>query len=331
MLNFKPAVRSEAKARVAIIGPTGAGKTWTALAWASKPADGGSIAVIDTENASASLYADRFQFVTAPWWPPYDATKLAAAIKQAAKDYDVIVLDSLTHFWQGDGGVLDIVDREATKNRGNTYAGWKVGTPVWRGLLDALIFAPCHVVVTMRSKMEYSLNQSDGRTKVEKVGMAPVARNDVEYEFTVVGEMDQAHRLTVTKSRCESLADQVAPPHQPGALAETLRDWLRSADTSAQESPPEPTPPAEPGATQAQTRKAMALFSEAGITDRAERLSVTSAYVGRDVASWNDLSKQDAGHVIDQLERLVAEQRPIDNADGEPALPGDTLNLDGPA
>jgi hypothetical protein len=322
MLNFKPAVRSEAKARVAIIGPTGAGKTWTALEWASKLADGGSIAVIDTENASASLYADRFQFVTAPWWPPYDATKLAAAIKQAAKDYDVIVLDSLTHFWQGDGGVLDIVDREATKNRGNTYAGWKVGTPVWRGLLDALIFAPCHVVVTMRSKMEYSLNQSDGRTKVEKVGMAPVARNDVEYEFTVVGEMDQAHRLTVTKSRCESLADQVAPPHQAGALAETLRDWLRSADTSEPTERPEPTVPAPPadGPTDAQTRKAMAMFKEKGFTERDDRLRLMASILGREVPSFTSLTKAEAGKVIDGLESFPGD-----------AETGDTLNLDGAA
>lgn len=321
MLNFKPAVRSEAKARVAIIGPTGAGKTWTALEWATTLADGGSIAVIDTENASASLYADRFQFVTAPWWPPYDAGKLAAAIKQAANDYDVIVLDSLTHFWQGDGGVLDIVDREATKNRGNTYAGWKVGTPVWRGLLDALIFAPCHVVVTMRSKMEYSLTQDNGRSKVEKVGMAPVARNDVEYEFTVVGEMDQGHRLTVTKSRCEALADQVGPPHQAGALAATLRDWLRSADPTEAQERPEPLAVVTEGSgpTPAQTKKAMALFKEKGISDRDARLSWTSRLAGREVASWNDLSVKEAGTVIDRLENL-----PMD-------APAETLDLGGDA
>lgn len=236
-LQFAPAKRSEAKARVALLGPTGSGKTHTALEWATVLADGGTVAVIDTENASASLYADEFEFVTAPWWPPYDAAKLAAAIKDAASQFDVLVLDSLTHFWAGEGGVLDVVDREAQKNRGNTYTAWKKGTPIWRGLLDSLIFAPCHIVVTMRSKMEHVLidgkDSKDGRSKVEKVGMAPQARNDVEYEFTVVGEMDQSHALTITKSRCASLADNVALPHQAGGLAKTLRDWLNSADTDA--------------------------------------------------------------------------------------------------
>lgn len=228
-LDFTPATRSEHKARVALIGPTGAGKTWTALEWAETLADGGKVGVIDTENGSAALYADRFKFDTAPWAPPYDAAKLAAAISKAGEAFDVLVVDSLTHFWQGDGGVLDVVEQEGARTR-NQFAGWKKGTPLWRGLLDALIFAPCHVIVTMRSKMDYvQTKDSDGRAKVEKLGMAPVARNDVEYEFTVVGEMDTTHRLAITKSRCSALADRSAAAHQSNKLAEEFATWLTSA------------------------------------------------------------------------------------------------------
>lgn len=302
-LNFAPAVRSEAKARVALLGPTGAGKTLTALEWSTILANGGKVAVIDTENASASLYADKYGFDTAPWWPPYDATKLAAAIGDAARAYDVLVLDSLTHFWRGDGGVLDIVDREAAKNRGNSYAGWKVGTPVWRGLLDALIFAPCHVVVTMRSKMEYQLTQNgDGRSKVEKVGMAPIARDDVEYEFTVVGEMDWSHRMTITKSRCSDLADQTAAPHQAGKLAEVLRDWLNSAsadDTASRR--PDPPSDETDKVTDAQIRKMQATFSGHGISERDMKLAYIIGVVGRPVASSKELTKDEASRVIDAL------------------------------
>lgn len=242
-LNFAPAIRHEAKARVAIIGPTGAGKTWTALEWAQVL--GQSIGVIDTENGSASLYSDTYKFATAPWSPPYDATKLAAAIRNAGDQFDVLVVDSLTHFWQGAGGVLDVVERAAEKNRGNQFAGWKVGTPVWRELLDALIFAPCHVIVTMRSKMDYVQTERDGRKVVEKLGMAPVARNDVEYEFTVVGELDQQHRMTITKSRCSTLADQVAAPHQAARLAEKLSEWLSTADATYTPPPAIELSPAE--------------------------------------------------------------------------------------
>jgi energy-coupling factor transporter ATP-binding protein EcfA2 len=306
-LNFTPAKRSEAKARVALLGPTGSGKTHTALAWATVLADGGSVAVIDTENASASLYADEYDFVTSPWWPPYDATRLAAAIKDAAGQFDVLVLDSLTHFWAGEGGVLDVVDREAAKNRGNSYTAWKKGSPVWRGLLDALIFAPCHVVVTMRSKMDYVLvEDSNGKKKPEKIGMAPQARNDVEYEFTLVAELDQAHTLSVTKSRCSTLADAVAPPHQAGGIAKTLRDWLGSADADAaatKKPEPEPVVEADPDAiTDAQIKKMAICFREQGITDRGARLGYIGKVVGRKVDSSKELSKKEAGTVIDRLE-----------------------------
>jgi hypothetical protein len=300
-LNFKPAVRHEAKARVAVLGPTGAGKTWTALQWATVL--GGRIGVIDTENTSASLYSDDYDFDTAPWGPPYDAAKLAAAVAQAAEQYDVLILDSLTHFWAGDGGVLDVVDREAVKNRGNTYAAWKVGSPLWRGLLDALIFAPCHVIVTMRSKMDYLQQKGDdGRTKIEKVGMAPQARNDVEYEFTVVAELDQGHRLTITKSRCSALADQVAPPHQAEKLAVVLRDWLGSADAAAAPTRPEPEPEADPNApTDAQIAKIAIELKRLGVVERSARLVVLSDHVGRALASSKDMTRAEASAVIDAL------------------------------
>lgn len=307
-LNFQPATRHEAKARLAMIGPTGAGKTWTALQFARILAGSeGRIGVIDTENASASLYADDYTFDTAPWYPPYDAAKLAAAINAAASTFDVLVIDSLTHFWQGDGGVLDIVEQEGSKvgTRGNNFAGWKKGTPLWRGILDALIFAPCHVIITMRSKMDYVQQQgNDGRMRVEKMGMAPVARNDVEYEFTVVCEMDQGHRLSVTKSRCSALADRVTAPHQSAVVAETLRDWLASAE--ADPAPHVPPAPAAPtgDVTEAQIRRMQATFTEHGIKDRDAKLEFIAAAIGRPVGSSKELSRQEAGKVIDALGAL---------------------------
>lgn len=300
-LAFAPAVRHEAKARAAIIGPTGSGKTWTALEWAAVLGD--RVAVIDTENGSASLYSDRYTFDTATWRPPYSASKLTAAIGDAAASYDVVVIDSLTHFWQGEGGVLDVVDAAAQKARGNQFAGWKDGSPVWRALLDSLIFAPCHVIVTMRSKMDYVQTQIDGRTKVEKVGMAPVARNDVEYEFTVVGDMDQSHKMTITKSRCAPLADQVALASQTKKLAVVLKEWLATAapaPAAAETAADEPVD----GPTRAMTQKVMAAFGEAGITDRDERLQFTAAAIGRPVDSWNHVTKDEGVRVIDAIENV---------------------------
>lgn len=226
--------KEQLKARVAFDGPSGAGKTWTSLEWATVLADGGRILVIDTERRSSALYADRFTFDVVPWDPPYHPVELAATIADASAAYDVIVVDSLSHFWEGEGGTRDIVDAEAERARGNTFAGWKVGTPALRHLIDTMLAVDAHFIATMRSKMEYVLETDErGRQVPRKVGMAPVMRQGVEYEFTLVGDMDHAHRISVSKSRCDVLADQLI---QPGRAADAARDfaaWLNTGDQPA--------------------------------------------------------------------------------------------------
>lgn len=120
----RQATRRQLKARVAFDGPSGSGKTWTSLEWATVLADGGRILVIDTEHGSASLYSDVFTFEVITWAPPYDPGELADTIREAgAAGFDVIVVDSLSHFWEGEGGTLDIVDAAAQKARGTRSPG----------------------------------------------------------------------------------------------------------------------------------------------------------------------------------------------------------------
>lgn len=259
MTLFQPAVKERLKARIAIDGPTGAGKTWTALQYAailarSGTPEAGPIGHIDTENRSAAYYAmtpaqiagtetvERlhpwdapYAFGHMPWPKPYDPRRLTEIVNTAGEELGptgVLVIDSLSHFWFGEGGTLELVDNVADRSfGGNRFAGWKEGTPAQRGLLDAIVHAPCHVIVTMRSKMEYVMDQTDdgngrNRTTPRKVGLKPVQRDDVEYEFTVVADMDLEHRLMVGKSRCSLVADMVLPAGRSAELALTLRDWL---------------------------------------------------------------------------------------------------------
>ncbi len=238
------AVRTGSKARVALAGPAGSGKTWTALVLAQELAPEGKFLVIDTERGSASLYADQFRFQTISWEPPYDPRELAKVVAGASGDFDVVVIDSLSHFWSGEGGTLGLVDDAGARAKGNKFAGWKEGTPAQDSMVSAMLNARCHVIATMRSKMEYVLDQVGGRTQPRKVGMAPIQRDGMEYEFTVTCDIEIDHRVMVTKTRCHLVADKVYAPHRASELGATLRDWLGEA------APTPPIPRAAPPAAE---------------------------------------------------------------------------------
>jgi hypothetical protein len=228
-LQFRPANRRQAKLRLALMGVSGGGKTFTAQSIASTLAgEDGRIAVIDTERGSASLYSDHFKFDVIELAPPFEPHVLVEAIKLAEKEgYDVLIIDSLSHFWEGEGGVLEIVDNAAAKARGNSWAGWSEGTPAYRNMIDTFLGADLHVIGTMRSKTEWVIEKgSNGKDKPVRIGMAPVMRGGIEYEFTAIGELDLDHRLTITKSRVEQVADKVYHAHREVDLAETLKSWL---------------------------------------------------------------------------------------------------------
>ena len=204
MTGFVKAEKRRAKLRLALDGPSGSGKTWTGLTTAAALAGDGRVAVIDTEHGSASLYADRFDFDVMELNGNYDPAKYVAAIRAAeAAGYTVILIDSLSHAWEAEGGVMEIADRN--KKGGNSWSGWASATPAYRQLVDAILQSKCHVICTMRTKVEWTL---DDKGKPMKVGTAPVMRQGIDYEFTVVGDLDLEHVMTVTKSRCPAVADK---------------------------------------------------------------------------------------------------------------------------
>jgi len=228
MTLFEQAIKREAKLRLAIAGPSGSGKTYTSLAVATALANGGRVALVDTEHGSASKYADIYDFDVAEMHAPFHPKKFIKAIEEAAKEgYDVLILDSLSHAWNGPGGMLEIVDLASKKYKGNSYAAWSEGTPIQNDLIDAIVGADIHVIGTMRSKQDYILVEENGKQRPQKVGMAPIQRDGFEYEFDVFLDMDIENNAIVSKTRCPALNGQVFG--KPGAdLAEILRGWLRS-------------------------------------------------------------------------------------------------------
>lgn len=224
---FTPATKEAAKARIALAGPSGSGKTYTALVTARALAAGGKVAVIDTERESASLYADEFAFDTLNMhtYDPRDLIKALAAA--GAAGYTVVVVDSLSHFWMGQDGMLEQVDHAAKRSYGgNSFGGWKEARPMERQMIDALLAYPGHVLVTMRTKSEWVVQENErGRKEPKKIGTKPEQRDGIEYEFTIVGDLDLEHTLVISKSRARPLADAVikSPDEKFG---EAVLEWL---------------------------------------------------------------------------------------------------------
>lgn len=224
---FRKATKNEAKLRLAIIGPSGAGKTYSALALATRLAATGKVALIDTERGSASKYADVFGFDTLDL-SNCNPTNYVRAIRAAEEaGYEVCIIDSLSHAWNGSGGALELVDEAARRSKGgNSFGAWREVTPLHNSLMDAIVGSKMHIIATMRSKTEWSQDKDErGKTVIRKIGTAPIQRDGVEYEFDVVLDMDQENNAVVTKTRCSALSNKVIA--KPGEeLAASLREWL---------------------------------------------------------------------------------------------------------
>lgn len=231
MTMFKKAKRSLSKLRLAVQGPSGSGKTYGALMLAKGL--GGKIAVIDTERGSASLYADLKgmpEFDVLNLDAPYTPEKYIEAIHAAENEgYDVLIVDSMTHEWDGQGGCLELIDQIArAKYRGNTWSAWSELTPRHRRFVDAMLQSKCHIIATMRSKTETVQTENDkGKKVIQKLGMKAIQRDGMDYEFTVVFDLQaDGHFATVSKDRTALFNDPIVLSESVGAK---IADWLKSA------------------------------------------------------------------------------------------------------
>lgn len=226
---FKKATKFQIKIRLALSGASGSGKTFSALSIASHL--GNSIALIDTEHGSASRYADKFQFDVCELQNHHPSRYIEAIQAAEQAGYEVIIIDSLSHAWFSE---LELA--------GKGFSGWKDVRPLERKLIDAIVGSKCHVIVTMRSKTEYVMEDytRDGRTKTapKKIGTKPIQSGDIEYEFDVAGEMNHEHILTISKSRCSELTDRTFL--NPGReIAEILKNWMQGAEPQPVSTPPQ--------------------------------------------------------------------------------------------
>lgn len=183
--------------------------------------------MIDTENGSGDLYANLCDYDVETLTAPYSIQKYLSAIHEAESEgYDVLIIDSLSHAWTGEGGLLDVHSQiTASMKSGNSYAAWGKITPMHNRLIETMLASNCHIIATMRSKTDYAQVMNDrGRTEIRKVGLAPVQKDGMDYEFTVVFDLGMEHTVTVSKDRTGLFDRQVFTITQD--TGRTLKDWL---------------------------------------------------------------------------------------------------------
>ena len=222
------AEKKKVKLKMAVQGPSGSGKTWGALSLAKNLWPDAKICVLDTENESASLYADSFEFDTIPLAPPFGTNRYVLALDAVVKGgYDVLIIDSITPQWDGEGGILRRKEAmEKANPTANSYALWARFTPEHEAFKQAILQAPLHTICTMRSKQEYALQADDkGKLKPIKIGLAPIQRDQFDYEFTLVFDLNIVHSGTVSKDRTGLFNDQSVDLADP-KMAERIREWL---------------------------------------------------------------------------------------------------------
>lgn len=193
---------------IALIGASGSGKTYSALRLAKGLASGGKIVIIDTENKRSAYYSDDFDFnaiyLSAPFTPARYMSASRAAIEQGAK---VLIIDQITYEWAGTGGVLQMVDENPSSN---AFAKWKEPSKNHNEFLDFLVNCKIPNIVCIRAKEKYEIQEDEKGKKVPvKIGLGPIQREGIEYEFPIAFLLRSDHSATATKDNTKLFKERV--------------------------------------------------------------------------------------------------------------------------
>jgi hypothetical protein len=246
MVQLRKAERTQAKLKIGLTGPSGSGKTMSALLLASGLTTWDKIAIIDTENGSADLYSNLGDYNVVPLatrdengkpiQAPYSPERYIEAILACEEaGMEVIIIDSISHAWAGQGGAL-----EQQEKLGGRYQDWAKVKPRVKRLIDAVLQSPAHVIVNARTKTDYAMDSVDGRTKITKMGTKVVFEEGLDYELTLVFDIAISHLANASKDRTGIFMDKqekvIEPEH-----GKRLLTWASSGKAPLPKAKPEVT------------------------------------------------------------------------------------------
>lgn len=232
---FRKANKSKKKLKLAIEGPSGTGKTWSALLLA-RSMGCINICLLDTEKGSSDLYSKHFDFEKTDLLPPYSPERYIEVIEAAQQNgYDCLIIDSASHEHIGKGGLLNMVNRTP----GNSFVAWNRVGEEHNKFMEAILSADCHVITTLRTKVAFVLEEnSQGKMVPRKKGMEAQIRDGAEYEFDVVFTLDQNHNYIASKDRSNLFKGDIPQPLD-ASVGTRLVEWLNDGDEYVAPAAPE--------------------------------------------------------------------------------------------
>lgn len=275
-MQLQKASRKKAKIKLGLSAVSGGGKTYSALLIAyGLCGDWEKIAVIDTEHMSAELYSDLGAYNVIPLEAPFSPERYIEAIKVCeSAGMEVIIIDSITHEWDGKGGILQIADGMT----GNSFTNWAKLTPRHQSFIDAILQSKAHVITTVRRKQDYEMTKDqNGKVQVQKAGLKEITREGFEYELTVNLELDQKHNATASKDRTGLFAGKphFIPTVETGKL---IRQWCESGVEVKEWAP-----------TKKQSEDAIKRVNESSLPEERKDKAVTALAGAKSQAEWDNL------------------------------------------
>ena len=236
---FTPAVKEQFTLKLAIAGLPGAGKSYTSCLIAQALSNGERFAFLDCEKRKSRKYADLFAFDAQDLTTSFSLSNYTKAIKEAENaGYKVLIIDGLSQLWEGKGGVKELVDNIAKRDRISTFNAWQFGNSLLQDFVNVILASPMHIICTLRCKIDYAQEPgSNGKTQHKRVGLAPIQKDNLEYEFDLFAEINHLHELIFYKSLCTKLSGKVLAMSQEGEikrLVAILSKWMEGAPPARQ-------------------------------------------------------------------------------------------------
>jgi hypothetical protein len=220
--------------KVALMSPSGGGKTYSALRLATgmqeKMKELGqdtNIIMFNTEVARGRYYANEFKYKIVDVGAPHEPEKYVRAIQYGVdQGFKIIILDSTSFEWEGDGGCLDIHQRE-----GGTFQAWAKVTPRHNKFIQAIADSQCHIIATMRGKDQYEIDKDEkGKSNVKKLGVGAQQRSGFEYEFSTTFLLDQKSNFATNQKDNTHLFETLGDVKLTEDHGRKLIEWANSGE-----------------------------------------------------------------------------------------------------